>query len=280
MIFVSDRFFVMPFSAPAIQRKWGLRTFGEGGWNLVRTPVSGFPWNPVEKSLGGGGGSWFLLKRSAAMAQKEDIIYLTHKSLKRLLPRSPNKLKNGPKNDLLSCFSACSCPPFPQAWFNGRLSIQLGAEANPNFRDIFRVSLRTIFSAVDTRTGLAVSTGYLNLFFSWFPVDTPLFFVVCSETNYSKRRGPQHQLRKKKKKTVMFCRIASEPSPEICARGFGTLWREAKGCGKLAQLQTQNEKIVNLTQKRLKRTFCPFSGQKSPKWPRESSFGLFWVTLD
>ena len=31
-----------------------------------------------------------------------------------------------------------------------------------------------------------------------------------------------------------------------------------KICGKLDWLQTQNEKIINLTQKRLKRDFSPF----------------------
>ena len=46
---------------------------------------------------------------------------------------------------------------------------EAGAETPPNFREIFRVSLRTIFSAVDTQTGV---------FGSQHRIPKPLFLLA------------------------------------------------------------------------------------------------------
>ena len=45
------------------------------------------------------------------------------------------------------------------SWLAAGLFCRVGAQTTPKFRENFRVSLRTIFSAVDTRTAVLVSTA-------------------------------------------------------------------------------------------------------------------------
>ena len=150
------------------------------------------------------------------------------------------------------CRMLCSCVPVIRmmcscgARLTAGILYRAGAETPPNFRENFWVSLRTIFSAVDTQTAILVSTVEVGI--SALDTQPPVslgllgihhwFWFFCSGTAFSAKirvSGPApsknpdwHRLREAQL-VQLQCGTRALDKTETTLRASTELWHSSSG---------------------------------------------------